>query len=134
MRRHTLWIIVALLLILSIVSARPLWMLWHITRPVTPHVQLIFGTSHICTLYLPYAKPDDLQFVGISLRHNLETRGGIVHEITISGTGTILYRNTNIDVGLGHISVDGQFLTDASCSYVLDRPGKMRIGAIHTYY
>ena len=127
--RVLIYVFGILLVIFAGLSATPFWRFLVGLRPVTPHAKLTFYQSQNCDLYLPYATPQDIRFSGDSLNHKTETLGKIVHRISVSGIGTIFYKNSNIKVAYDQVFVDGQALTHKPCSYILDQSG-LRVGAI----
>ncbi len=119
------FIALALLLLMGL-----LWHSW-VTRFVEPHTKLIFTAPRNCTIYMPSAVPEDFSFIGGNLDHSIRDHAQ-VHEIVISGMGSIKYRRVDIIVNSKEIRINGQILSGNWCSYVVTGPDRISLGEIRT--
>jgi hypothetical protein len=127
--RVTILAIGVICIAVVIVRFSPMWRYLSNLMPVTPYALLTVYESQNCKIYIPYATPNDFEFVGDSLRHTASTRGEIIHDIGVSGKGTVLYKGSNIKIDYDQISINGQALTNKPCSYILNK-SKLKIGAL----
>jgi hypothetical protein len=80
---------------------------------------------------MPSAVPGDFSFVRNNLNHSIKDRAQ-VHEIVISGMGSIKYKRVEVIVDSEEIRINGQILSGNWCSYVVTGPDGIHLGEIRT--